>query len=71
MLFFIHIDSMFEVKKADRIIIQVGEFYGSSVLGVTQLHWRLWEQKRTENWTEKVNMSFTNANDFVEYTPVL
>lgn len=67
MLFCIHIDSMFEVKKADRIIIQVGEFYGSSVLGVTQLHWRLWEQKRTE----KVNMSFTNANDFVEYTPVL
>lgn len=47
---------MFEVKQADGVIVQEGEFNGSSVLGVTQLHWRLRGQKQE---------SFTYANEFV------
>lgn len=37
---------MFVVEQRDRIVIDVGEFHGSSVFGITQLQWRLKEPKK-------------------------
>ena len=42
----LHVDCVSVVEQTDRMIVDVGEFHGSSVSGVTQLQWRLEESEQ-------------------------